>query len=60
MDPRVFKSFRDIIYDSCGIALSEDKVHLLSNRIFKRMRKLTISDPAAYLEIVKKDTSGQE
>ena len=60
MDPRVFKSFRDIIYDSCGIALTDDKVNLLSNRIFKRMHRLSLTDPASYLELVKKDTSGEE
>ncbi|MCC6933971.1 MAG: chemotaxis protein CheR [Deltaproteobacteria bacterium] len=60
MDKKVFKLFRDIIYDSCGIALSDDKIHLLSNRIFKRMRRLGIADPAAYLAIVKNDESGKE
>ena len=60
MNSRIFNGFRDIIYQSSGICLTEDKIHLLSNRIFKRMRVLGLDDPAKYLQLVKDDASGEE
>ena len=52
MSPKVFQSFRDYIYQQCGISLGKQKVALVSARISKRMRHLNISSPRDYLQYV--------
>ena len=60
MKDSVFSEFRELIHISSGIALTDEKKHLLSNRIFKRLRALELSDPNDYLNVVKSDSTGQE
>jgi chemotaxis protein methyltransferase CheR len=60
MDKAVFDKFRTLIYESCGITLSENKEALVASRIGKRMRALGITDYPQYYGIVTTDRSGNE
>lgn len=60
MDKKVFAKFRTLIYDSCGIHLTEQKEALVTARVSKRMRALGISDFQQYIKIVESDSSGKE
>ena len=56
----VFGRFRDVIYETAGISLTESKRALLCARIGKRMRHLGIDDYSKYLDRVIEDDSGGE
>ncbi|MBW8888812.1 MAG: protein-glutamate O-methyltransferase CheR [Fibrobacteres bacterium] len=60
LKPREFARFRDIVYDACGIALSEGKESLVSARIGKRMRQLGLEEFGTYLDLLKEDAAGDE
>jgi chemotaxis protein methyltransferase CheR len=60
MDSQTFERFRDIIYERCGIVLSDEKQSLLSSRIQKRIRAHGLENERAYLEIIEVDASGEE
>jgi chemotaxis protein methyltransferase CheR len=49
-----FKKYCDIVYNECGINLTEEKLQLLQTRIGKRTRKLGVQ-PDKYLSIIEKD-----
>jgi chemotaxis protein methyltransferase CheR len=51
LSPRQFKKYCALIYDECGIHLSEEKRELLNARIGKRLRGLNI-DPEDYLKLI--------
>ena len=51
---RQFKRYRDIVYNECGINLTEEKWQLLNVRIGKRIRKIGVP-PEKYLSIIEKD-----
>lgn len=60
MDPKTFAEFRELIYSESGIALGKDKAPLLLNRISRRLRKLQLDSPEAYLTIVRSGSGGEE
>jgi chemotaxis protein methyltransferase CheR len=49
-----------LLYEHCGIAMRPGKEGLVRARLAKRMRKLSIPDFAAYLELVGKNPAGAE
>ena len=60
MDQKIFNNFRDLIFEKTGIHLTEQKVALVSARVGKRMRALSLGDYADYYKYVTSDKSGQE
>lgn len=60
LDRAVFDKFRVLIYETCGITLSENKEALVASRIGKRMRSLGITDYGQYYALVTSDRSGSE
>jgi chemotaxis protein methyltransferase CheR len=60
MEKAVFDQFRNLIFDTCGITLTEQKEALVSARISKRMRTLNLSDYRNYFRTVTSDETGTE
>lgn len=60
MQQEVFDAYRELVYRTCGIYLSEQKQALVTARIGKRMRALGITDYGAYYRHVVNDASGHE
>ncbi len=60
MDKKVFKEFTKIIYDTSGIALSDNKEALVNARVAKRMRALGYSDHELYLKYVLSNSNDEE
>lgn len=60
MERETFKNFQEIILKESGISLSDEKMPLLSSRIGKRMRTLSLTTPDAYLQFVKDSPGGEE
>ena len=60
MEKKIFDDFRTLVYDACGIFLTEQKEALVSARIGKRMRALQLTDYRRYYDVVVNDTSGVE
>lgn|SRR5689334_9358574 len=60
LDRAVFDKFRVLIYETCGITLSENKEALVASRIGKRMRTLGVTDYGLYYGMVTSDRSGNE
>jgi chemotaxis protein methyltransferase CheR len=56
----VFKQFADLIYKEAGIYLGEHKQALISARLGKRMRFLSIKNFDDYYEFIQKDQSRKE
>ncbi len=60
MDNELFNKFRELIYDTSGIHLGEQKKALVVGRLSKRIRELGIEDLKHYYDYVVNDKSGQE
>ena len=60
MDSALFEHFRTLIHKESGIALSDEKLPLLTARIGKRLRALGLSDTREYLGVLKNDQTGEE
>lgn len=60
MELGVFNKFRQLIFETSGIYLNENKVSLLTARIGKRMRTLVMDEHVDYFKHVVNDTSGTE
>jgi chemotaxis protein methyltransferase CheR len=60
MDAAVFAQFREIVYKSSGIALSEGKESLVSARVAKRMRSLGLASHEEYLKYLRNDKTQAE
>ncbi|HKI97526.1 MAG TPA: protein-glutamate O-methyltransferase CheR [bacterium] len=60
MEKAVFDKFRSLIFETCGIFLTEQKEALVTARISKRMRALSVSDYDRYFHAVVSDKSGNE
>jgi chemotaxis protein methyltransferase CheR len=60
IDDRTFRAFARMIYDKCGIVITEKKRALLQARLSKRMRKVGISTFKEYLKVVENDQQGTE
>ena len=60
MDNQIFNKFRNLVYETSGIALTEKKEALVAARIGKRMRALGIENHKEYLKYIHEDNSGEE
>jgi chemotaxis protein methyltransferase CheR len=60
MKPQLFNKYKDLIYQTSGIFLSENKEALLTARIGKRVRTLGLNDYGAYYDFVVADKTGNE
>ncbi|MHC4872665.1 MAG: CheR family methyltransferase [Planctomycetota bacterium] len=60
MDEKVFNAFRSLVYEKSGISLNDGKKALVSARIGKRMRALSVECHNEYLNLVKEDEHGEE
>ena len=60
MDSRTFDKIRSLVYERSGISIKADKVALVTARVGKRMRALSLDNHKAYLEQVLNDDSGRE
>jgi len=55
-----FERFRELIYQTAGIALSDEKAALLESRLSKRLRALGLSNEEEYLRIIELDQDPRE
>jgi chemotaxis protein methyltransferase CheR len=60
LDPKTFRKFCDLVYDTAGITLGPQKEALVSARMGKRMRKLGMHSFEEYYHFVEGDSSGTE
>ncbi len=60
MEPQLFKRVAAIAYETAGISIKPGKEALVSARVAKRLRALSIPDPEGYLRYLEEDRSGQE
>jgi chemotaxis protein methyltransferase CheR len=60
MEQHVFDEFCKIIHRESGIALTSEKVPLLTSRIARRLRALKIEDEKRYLDYMLQDKTGEE
>lgn len=60
MEAGIFKKYRDLIYKTSGIFLSDNKESLLTARIGKRLRTLGIQDYERYYKYVLEDKTENE
>lgn len=60
MDTATFNKLRSMIYDRCGITLRDTKRTMLSARIKKRLRTLSLESFARYLEFLIKEADEEE
>jgi chemotaxis protein methyltransferase CheR len=60
MNRRVFEEFRELAYREAGIAMKDTKEALLSARIAKRVRVLSLGSESEYLAYLQADTGGTE
>ncbi|HET9598374.1 MAG TPA: protein-glutamate O-methyltransferase CheR [Anaeromyxobacteraceae bacterium] len=60
MDPQLFRRFAALAHDKAGISIKEGKEALVSARVAKRLRALSIDDAEGYLRYLERDASGEE
>ncbi len=60
MDKFSFNKIRNIVYDTSGIFLSDDKEALVAARINKRIRKLKLADYKEYTQYLLQDDDSEE
>jgi chemotaxis protein methyltransferase CheR len=60
MDRPLFERFTALAYEKAGITIKPGKEALVSARVAKRLRALSLADPAAYLGYLEGDASGEE
>jgi len=60
MNSQTFQKLREIVYANSGINLSEAKQAMVSSRISKRMRVLSISRAEQYLQYLLNQSGGDE
>jgi chemotaxis protein methyltransferase CheR len=60
MERQLFDRFTALAYDKAGISIKAGKEALVSARVAKRVRALSLSDAEAYLAYLEKDLSGDE
>ena len=60
MQQRIFNRFRDIAYERAGISLGDKKKELVSARVAKRQRALSIPDVGDYLKFLESSDNGDE
>jgi chemotaxis protein methyltransferase CheR len=60
LDKKTFEKFADLVYEKAGIKLGPNKEALVSARVRKRMRALSIPNYEGYLQFVHNDEDGGE
>jgi len=55
-----FSKIRALIYQSAGIALSEQKRQMVYSRLARRLRKLRLKEFSAYLRLLESNPAGDE
>lgn len=60
MNPELFQAFREIAYQQAGISLRDGKETLVSARLVRRMRDLSLGSEREYLDYLRQDASGEE
>lgn len=60
LDRRSFDRIRQIVYESSGIVLNEDKSTLVAGRLGRRLRELQLASASDYLRYLEQDRSGTE
>ena len=60
MEAQLFQRFCDIAYSKAGIKLHDGKEALVSARVAKRLRALSLTNPRDYLALLENDASGNE
>jgi len=60
MEERLFQRFARLAYDKAGISIRPGKEALVTARVAKRQRALSIPDPESYLRLLEADPSGEE
>ncbi len=60
LTPESFARIRDTLYQISGIKLESGKEELVKARLVKILNRLELQDVESYLELVKRDTSGEE
>ena len=60
LTPREFERIRKLVYQQCGIRLSDQKRDLVFNRVARRLRALALKSFTAYCDLAENDASGRE
>jgi chemotaxis protein methyltransferase CheR len=60
MTAEEFTTLKNIIYDSSGIALSQDKIPLLNTRLARRLRALGLPSPKDYIQFLRGGENSEE
>ena len=60
MEPQLFQRFVILAYEKAGISIKPGKEALVTARVAKRQRALSIPDPESYLQYLEQDRSGEE
>ena len=60
LTPEAFAKIRETLYQVAGIRLEKGKEELVKARLIKILNKLDLGDFESYLELVKRDTTGEE
>lgn len=60
LSDREYSTIRDIVYESAGISLGDNKKELVHARLSKIMRKRGISGFSEYIKLLADDSSGNE
>ncbi|HUK66230.1 MAG TPA: protein-glutamate O-methyltransferase [Anaeromyxobacteraceae bacterium] len=60
MEPQLFQRFAALAYDKAGISIKPGKEALVTARVAKRLRALSLPDPESYLRYLEQDGTGEE
>lgn len=60
MEPRLFQRFTAIAYEKAGISIKPGKEALVTARIAKRLRVLSLPNAESYLHYLEEDPTGEE
>ncbi len=60
MEPQLFQRFAALAYEKAGISIKPGKEALVSARVAKRLRALSLPDAETYLRHLEEDRSGEE
>jgi len=60
MELQLFQRFAALAYDKAGISIKPGKEALVTARVAKRLRALSLPDPESYLRYLEQDGSGEE
>ncbi len=60
LDDRIFREFREYIYDKCGIFIADNKKYLIENRLSRIIQEKRLDSYEAYLNLLRVSTNGNE